>query len=317
MTLDVCRELHPGCLEPVPQKQNRACRPDFARCFFLLALYAPLLASSQPLLVLWQKKLYFPLLRHLFYRGYFSKPIDLFYNLMMFTLPITLIGYAFIRRRSFLLAMVIIQTTLFFILLSGFVKDPKSNPRLWQDRQKALQSQVVYREDPLLEPIKPYQTWSFELGYMTDYAKLGKVLQHISHKKQHERLIPYASKFEQKWHREMPTLWSVARRHESEKQTELKTMITSMHEQYGHAVEKLPEQTEAYRPFSHEYLMAKYDFERGDLDQEGYQEILSRASEARLALSQTRQFIQRYRDASAELTFWKKKITGSMSKQLT
>ncbi|MBI3901058.1 MAG: hypothetical protein HY324_02780 [Chlamydiia bacterium] len=53
--------------------------------FLFIGLYAPLFASSKPLLVLWKGQLFSPLLRYVFYPGFYTKPIDLFFNLLMFT----------------------------------------------------------------------------------------------------------------------------------------------------------------------------------------------------------------------------------------
>ncbi len=63
--------------------------------FCLIGIYAPIFASSKPLIVEWNGTLYFPLLRYLFYPGFFTKPIDLFFNILMFTLPIALLGAFF------------------------------------------------------------------------------------------------------------------------------------------------------------------------------------------------------------------------------
>ena len=55
--------------------------------FVLVGIYAPLLASSKPLVVEYQGSWYFPLFRYLFYPGFFTKRLDIFYNLLMFTFP--------------------------------------------------------------------------------------------------------------------------------------------------------------------------------------------------------------------------------------
>src|SRR3989339_141822 len=56
--------------------------------FILIGVYAPFIASSKPLMVYFDGSLYFPLFRYLFYRGFFTTRLDLFFNLLMFTLPL-------------------------------------------------------------------------------------------------------------------------------------------------------------------------------------------------------------------------------------
>lgn len=274
--------------------------------FFLVGLYAPLLASNKPLLVKWDGKFYFPLFRYLFYRGFYSKPIDLFYNILMFTLPIFLLG---IRFKSLFWTMCIVQLALFCVLLTGVVKDPKSSMPLREQRTENLQQKLTFREDPLLAPITPYPTWDFDLKYLPPYAKLELILDYLQQKQQHVRLAPYAQLFEQKWGRAMPTLWSVARRNEMDKKKQLENTISEIKQSYHTSLDALPGLTTAYLPYSHEYIMAKYDFDKAkgtkDSSKEAatFQEVVTRSSDSRIALEQARATIQRYRDASAELNF--------------
>lgn len=55
--------------------------------FVLAGVYAPFLASSKPIAVQYKGEWYFPLFRYLFYQGFYSKPLDLFFNVLMFVLP--------------------------------------------------------------------------------------------------------------------------------------------------------------------------------------------------------------------------------------
>ncbi|MCH9608633.1 MAG: hypothetical protein S4CHLAM45_12140 [Chlamydiales bacterium] len=268
----------------------------FLALFFLIGLYAPFLSSSKPILVVWNGKPFFPLFRYLFYRGFYTKPIDLFYNLLMFTLPLLLLG---LRYRWLFWTTCFLQFALFSFLLSGFVKDPKSNMGKRMERENALESLSIYREDPLLAPIRLYPTWNFELKYMTSHAKLALLLDYLNQKKQHERLAPYASQFEAKWNSVMPTLWSVAKRNNEEKRQQLEKQIETSKEEYFHALDQLPELTSIYLPLSHEHLIAKLDLK--EMEEE------KAFSKAKHKLSQTRSTIQQYRDATAELHFMNEK----------
>ena len=62
--------------------------------YCLVGIYAPLLASSKPLMVRFDGQWFFPLFRYLFYTGFYTKPIDIFFNLMMLTFPLFLAAVA-------------------------------------------------------------------------------------------------------------------------------------------------------------------------------------------------------------------------------
>ncbi len=185
--------------------------------FFLIALYAPLLASSKPLLVIWNGKLYSPLMRYLFYPGFYTKPIDLFYNILMFTFPAALLGALVLPRRwkklSFI-GMAVLQCLIFGFAAAGVLKDPASNPALKEARHAALAAQKTFREDPLLAPLPAQQSWSFDLKHMSEYEKLNKLLKYKQIYAQHMRLAPYAALFNEASGRDAPTLWAVEKRHE-------------------------------------------------------------------------------------------------------
>lgn len=103
--------------------------------FLLIAVYAPLLASSKPLLVLYKGSYYSPLLRYVFYPGFFTKALDRFFNLMMFTLPL----FILCRSKKMRLFIVCLQILGFFVLQIFPVKDPahkleafNSYPEEWE-----------------------------------------------------------------------------------------------------------------------------------------------------------------------------------------
>ncbi|MFN0065425.1 MAG: ABC transporter permease subunit [Chlamydiales bacterium] len=301
----------------------------FFLSLFFIGLYAPLLTSSKPILVLWDKKLYFPLFRYLFYKGFFSKPIDLFYNLLMFTLPILVLGIIFLKARwkkFFVLFMISVQFALFFYVMTGVVKDPKSNRQLLEEKQNVLQQQLSYHEDPMLSPLTPYPSWNFELKYLTPYAKLNQLLRHEQRKNQHLRFAPYREKYVAKMGHDMTTLWNVDQKREHEKRALLEQTIQLTQKKYDLALERLPELIAEYRPFSHDYLMAKFDLERAQqrldvhsdhpqsshygealqtvfLAQEKLQDAISRATPTRAPLEQARLIIQKYREATAQLHY--------------
>ena len=99
--------------------------------FILMGIYAPLLASSKPLVVEYQGSWYFPLFRYLFYPEFFTKRLDVFYNLLMFTFPLFIVTWVLLRCTSKWLpralgAVVILHCILFLYLFF----DPPKNPAI-------------------------------------------------------------------------------------------------------------------------------------------------------------------------------------------
>lgn len=265
--------------------------------FFLVGLYAPLLASSKPLLVSWNGKLYSPLLRYLFYSGYYTKPIDLFYNLMMFTFPIGLIGSLLLKRKIlFLSCVATLHVLLFTIILFGFVKNPASDRKLEHARNEALLASRVYREDPLLAPPQSHATWEFDLNYMAPYQQLNHILHYRQTSEQQRKLKPYTTAFKEATGREAPTLFAVEERHLATTKEQLKQTLLKTEESYNKAFVALPALLEAYRPHSHAYLMAKY--EGGPAD-----EMLKIVAITRKPLLEAREIIEAYQKTAASLAY--------------
>ncbi len=147
--------------------------------FCVVGLYAPLLASSKPLFVIYEGEPYFPLFRYLFHTRFYTKPIDIFFNLLMFTLPLALL----IRKKTWTAILIAVQLFGFVYLTFRHSPDPTADIALTQERQEAL------KENP---PI----SWAFDLRYMNTYAKLNRLI-HYKLMKQREAKIP----------EDAPSLW--------------------------------------------------------------------------------------------------------------
>lgn len=93
--------------------------------FVLGAIYAPLLASSKPLWVIYRGEIYFPLARYLFFSGFYTKPLDIFFNLLMFFFPLMLLS---LRRWRWAAALGITQLILFVYLAFYGIQDPSLTP---------------------------------------------------------------------------------------------------------------------------------------------------------------------------------------------
>lgn len=166
--------------------------------FCLVGIYAPFLASSKPFVVYYEGEWYFPLFRYLFYSGFYTKKVDIFFNLMIFTFPL---AWLLFRYRLALIGVLILQFALFFYFTTGTPRDPASDILLNQQRHQALREKV---SSP---------TWDFDLKYMTPYSKLNLVLHEYLLKTQHQNLLPYKEILAEKG-KPFSTLWQLEIDHE-------------------------------------------------------------------------------------------------------
>lgn len=154
---------------------------------FLLGLYAPLLASSQPLIAIYEGHIYFPLFRMLLFKGFYTKEIDLFFNALMFTFP--LIVLLIVYRRSIssrymslaLLSLLALQGGLFLVANTHLIRDPRAHA---------------------VSPSAP-------LASLSPYAKLEKLVEYKLHLLEHERLTPYRLAYERRNGKSAPTLYGL------------------------------------------------------------------------------------------------------------
>ncbi len=195
--------------------------------FCLIGVYAPILASSKPLIVYFEGDWYFPLFRYLFYRGFFTKRLDLFYNLLMFTAPLLLLTWLITkhrpRQRMTMITLLLLGHGLLFIYLAyRQPEDPAASPLLNQERQRWIQSYLQNKQqNPLFySPLLP--NWDVELSYLTPYAKLNLILRYQQRRLQHDRLLAYQEVYAetaQKWgqfDKIIPTLWHYDQENERE-----------------------------------------------------------------------------------------------------
>ncbi len=277
----------------------------------LIGIYAPLFASSKPLITLWDGHLYFPLLRYLFYKGFYTKPIDLFFNLLMFTLPATFLCKLFVSikmKRVWVTCLACLQIGLFMWVVTGAVKDPSHDPALEKERKEISQKQYHFHEDPLLASLAAQTSWDFDLRHHTPYGRLNQLLEYHHIKAQHERLNPYLVHFAKKASREMPTLWHVRQRNAESQKVRLQETIQFSEKAYREAEQVLPDLTQAYLPFSHSFIMAKYALEHASFPEQeaaekSLEHILKTAAEARVPLGNARQIMIDYQKAIAEAAY--------------
>ncbi|NGX61854.1 MAG: Oligopeptide transport system permease protein OppC [Chlamydiae bacterium] len=279
--------------------------------FFLVGLYAPFFASSKPLVVYWKKELYFPLFRYLFYSGFYSKPIDLFFNLLMFTFPIALLFAFFTKGKIRLVSLTSLATlhiALFVLILQGAAKDPSQAGRVGQKATKRALETRSYREDPLLAPLPHQTTWHAEKKEMSPYQKLNLVLRYHQRLAQHNRLAPYSQRFAEDTGKEMPTLFAVDRRNEESKKKQNLAILEKNALAYQKGKNLLPELTATYLPYSHDFLIAKYELEHPSLEnqvekEKSYEKLVETFASYRTPLAAARHTIESYEKALAGLTY--------------
>ncbi len=157
--------------------------------FCVAGIYAPFLASSKPLIVNYNATWYFPLFRYLFFTGFYTKPLDLFFNLLMFTFPLMVLTWVIFKKQKKQCLLIfgllcLLQLGIFGYFLISKQKDPAEDQKLNQMRQEAL---IKGNKMP---------SFDFDLQYMNDYKKLNLVLNNLHLKHQNDRLmkssLPYA-----------------------------------------------------------------------------------------------------------------------------
>lgn len=172
--------------------------------FILVGVYAPLLASSKPIAVSFDGSIYFPLFRYLFFSGFYTKPLDIFFNLLMFTLPFFVL---FWRKPRIFVSLLLFQGVFFWWLVFYGISDPASEPKFARERQEVIQAHLQGRG--------PNITWKDELGWMNDYARLNTVLRAYLGQKHHEALKVYDQD------KEVPSVWEMEQKRIREKSGDL------------------------------------------------------------------------------------------------
>lgn len=168
--------------------------------FCLVGIYAPFLASSKPFCVYYEGEWYFPLFRYLFYRGFYTKSIDLFFNLWIFFLPLGMIAWGLLRKNqrglaSSLLGLSVLYMLCFFYIEWRINRDPAADPKRIHERKEILKKH-------------PLPSWSLDLNAMSPYAKLNLLLREKQRLEEKQRYEKYKTG--------VLSLWEQERQHEEE-----------------------------------------------------------------------------------------------------
>ena len=161
--------------------------------FIVVGIYAPLLASSKPLVVQYQGEWFFPLFRYLFFPGFFSKQIDIFYNLLMFTFPLLILSWIGLRslprvRLKVIGGLIFLHFSIFLFLVFFPPRDPAVSLEL--NRLKQAFS-LEHRKKIPFQPL----TWKEELQFLNPYAQLNLLLRYQQYQKHDKRLKTHQNEY--------------------------------------------------------------------------------------------------------------------------
>lgn len=195
--------------------------------FCLVGIYAPFLASSKPLVVYFENTFFFPLFRYLFYRGFFTKRLDLFYNLLIFVVPAAIAAIWFLRNspllRKIALSLIMAAQIILFLYVSyRKPQDPSANTSYLQSRSQQNSYLRSMRKDPLFPRIV-LPNWQEDLKQMTPYARLNLVLRYQQRKQQYDKLSKYEKIYKEEAQQKgkagatLPILWQIDEQGEKEK----------------------------------------------------------------------------------------------------
>jgi peptide/nickel transport system permease protein len=147
--------------------------------FIFIGIYAPLFASSKPLIIEFEGVFYFPFFRYLLFQGFYTKPLDIFFNLLMFTLPLFSLSGLVFKNRLKLVCFIFIfcQLFLFFYFMKYPIKDPAFN-------SLKAESQVSKGF---------FASWYEEILFLTPYEKINLLIFAYNQKKENKVLSQYLS----------------------------------------------------------------------------------------------------------------------------
>lgn len=214
--------------------------------FFFMAIYAPFFASSRPIVVQYGGQWYFPLFRYLFYPGFYSKHLDIFYNLLIFTFPLLVMTWiclkSFPRFRFWAIGGEIIFHFLLFIFLILFPpRNPEMNTSFDRQYQQQLQAHLKSLQTTPFYASPLSFNWQSELQTLNSYARLNRVLRYQRYQEQHEHLKKYEQDYEEQVRRRgqkdifFPTLWNLAFHHELKEKEAHKVIIDELKTEYSQA----------------------------------------------------------------------------------
>lgn len=249
----------------------------------IIGVYAPIFASSKPLLVKWHGTFFSPLFRYLWFPGFFTKPIDLFFNVLMVTLPFFFIGCKCFKgclRKVILCALLCVQVVGFIFVYAGYVPDPAGDEILKKLRAEKILSQMTntHPESLMLLP-QDKRTWELEKHYMSTYEQLGILIKAKCRQLQHEKLQKYCVAYEGYKGSQMPTLHYLQEKNEKICLERLRQRLQKLQGPYEVALRDWHKTIDDYRPFLMALVRIEHDLNLALYNHSHYDRLhLARAS---------------------------------------
>lgn len=236
--------------------------------FFILlvivGIYAPFFASSKPFLVEWNGKYFFPLFRYLWFPGFYTKSIDLFFNVLMLTFPFFYLSIKFLSgklRLSFLGGVAICHVGLFLFVLHGGIQDPEGDARLRQMRSERILEAFsnTHPESIFVLPQDP-RSWVLEQQYMNEYEKLNMLVRAKYRLSQHESLKKFAVVYAEQQNLMIPTLYDHELRNEAKCLSRLQNKIAAISTNYHELLNNWQQAVAIYKPQLMKVIRENYNF---------------------------------------------------------
>ncbi|BAE81635.1 ABC transporter of peptides [Chlamydia felis Fe/C-56] len=280
----------------------------------LIGIYAPLFASSKPILVQWEGSLFFPLFRYLWFPGFYTKAIDLFFNVLMVTLPFFFIGCKFFKRNArkvILGILAIVQVSGFIFVYRGNIQDPSVDENLKKLRAEKILSQIANsKEETLVLLPKDLRTWELERTYMSKYEQLGILIKSKYRQLQHEKLQKFCVAYEGARGSQIPTLHLSQIKNEQICLERLQKRLDKLSTSYESSLQNWHRAVDEYRPFlmsltrvEHDLNLALYNKDHHEGLLSMYSSIEEEAKPFRKRLISTRQVLEEYNKIHSAINF--------------
>lgn len=286
----------------------------FVIALSLLGVYAPLFASSKPILVQWNGVFYSPLLRYLWFPGFYTKSIDLFFNVLMVVLPLLFFVCRYCRgrrRQVFVIVLCLAQLMGFFMISRGGIQDPAVDRNLKKLRaEKILPQMIPHQAKELMSMPEDLRSWEAERRYMSQYEQLGLLIKAKYHRAQHERLQKYRVMYEGQRGSPMPTLHYQHTKNEHVCLDRLHKRLKKMEPAHAVLVQDWQKAIEVYRPFmmaleriDHDLQLAAYHGQERESLQASYAAIESASSDHRQNLLALHKRLEEYNKVQSAIRF--------------
>ncbi|WP_348663688.1 ABC transporter permease [Chlamydia vaughanii] len=280
----------------------------------VIGIYAPLFASSKPILVKWENTFFSPLLRYLWFPGFYTKPIDLFFNVLMVTLPFFIIACKCFKggvRKVVVWLLLIAQVSGFIFVYRGNIQDPSGDENLKKLRAEKILSHISNKraENIILIP-KDMRTWELEKHYMSKYEQLGILIKAKYRKSQHEKLQKYCVAYQGYKGSQMPTLHYLQMKNEKVCLERLQQRLSNFKNSYEVSLQTWNKAIDDYRPFlmaltriEHDLNLALYNKGHNEHLQLAYSSIEAEAEPTKKYLMNARQVLEEYHKIHSAINF--------------